>query len=372
MKIVSIEARPVRLPRDIGAARGTAGSPTMLAAGSGDYRWSQVYACLYSVNIETALVRVTTDSGITGWGEAQAPLAPEVACTIIDRLLAPWLTGAEFEGTVEEIETLWDQMYATMRVRGQTGGFMLDAISAVDTALWDIAGKASGQPVCRMLSPAPKNRIPAYLSGLPPDARDTQGFGKVKLFYDTRTPDEFWPRVDAVRDASVAVDALWRHTPESALHFGRELDERGALWFEAPLPPEDPCAHAELAGRLATPIAIGESYRTSHEMTPFFRARALAVFQPDLGRCGITEGMRLARLAADAGAVVVPHISIAMGPQIAAALHFAAAVPECGLAEYNPQVFAVANRFLDKPLRLEDTSYVVPDGPGLGIGVRMP
>ena len=372
MKIVSIEARPIRLPRDIAAATGTAGSPTLLVPCAGDYRWSQIYPCLYSVNFETALVRITTDSGIAGWGEAQAPLAPEVACAIIDRLLAPWLIGTELDATPEGIEALWNRMYATMRVRGQTGGFMVDAISAIDIALWDLAGKASGQPVCALLSSAARNRIPAYLSGLPAEDSDAKGFDKVKLFYDTRTPEEFWPRMDSMKGARVAVDALWRHTPESALAFGRELDSRGALWFEAPLPPEDPCAHGELAARLATPIAIGESYRTRHEMAPFFRTRALSVFQPDLGRCGITEGMRLARLAADAGAAIVPHISIALGPQIAAALHFAAAVPECRLAEYNPQVLAVANRFLEEPLRLDGTSYVVPDGPGLGIGVRMP
>ncbi len=372
MKITSIEAVPVRLRRDLSAATGTAGSPTPLAPGAGDYRWSQVYPCLYSVNIETALVRIATDAGIEGWGEAQAPLLPEAACVIIDRLLSPWLIGTELDGTAERIAALWERMYATMRVRGQTGGFMIDAISAIDIALWDLAGKSRGLPVCELLCDAPKRTIPAYLSGLPAGSSDTLGFDKVKLFYDTTTADEFWPRMDAVKDARVAVDALWRHTPESALAFGRELDARGALWFEAPLPPEDPQAHGELAARLATPIALGESYRTRYEMAPFFRARALSVYQPDLGRCGITEGMRLAGMAVASGATVVPHISIALGPQVAAALHFAAAAPGCNLAEYNPRVLEVANSFLEEPIRLEGANYVTPRGPGLGIGVRMP
>ncbi|MGH9719104.1 MAG: hypothetical protein ACRD8O_02750 [Bryobacteraceae bacterium] len=133
------------------------------------------------------------------------------------------LIGAEFDPSPEAIEALWNRMYATMRVRGQTGGFMLDAISAVDMALWDVAGRALGSRVCELRSHAPKNRIPAYLSGLPAGSRDTQGFDKVKLFYDTSTPEGFWPRLDAVKDARIAVDALWRHTPESALAFGREL-----------------------------------------------------------------------------------------------------------------------------------------------------
>jgi galactonate dehydratase len=256
-----------------------------------------------------------------------------------------------------------------MRVRGQTGGFMIDAISAIDIALWDIRGRAEGAPVCRLLSDSRKTRLPAYLSGLARGASPGP-FSKVKLFYDTHTPEEFfdaWPA-----GVQVAADALWRHTPESAAEFGAELDRRGALWFEAPLAPEDPLAHAELARRLKTPIALGESYRTRFEMAPFFRERALRVYQPDLGRTGITEGMRLASAAAELGIATVPHVSIAFGPQLAAALHFAAAVPNCNLVEYNPQVAAIANRFLADPIQMDGSSYVVPQAPGLGIELVWP
>jgi galactonate dehydratase len=150
------------------------------------------------------------------------------------------------------------------------------------------------------------------------------------------------------------------------------LDARDALWFEAPLAPEDPLAHAALACAVRTPIAIGESYRTRFEMMPFFRTAAVKVFQPDLGRCGITEGMRLAAMAADAGVPVAPHISIAFGPQVAAALHFAAATGGCDLAEYNPHALSVANRYLAEPIALDGTSYIVPRGPGLGIELKEP
>ena len=87
MKISAIEAIPVRLPRERDKAVRTAGSPTPLVDGAGDYRWSAVFPVLYAVHFETALVKVTLDSGLIGWGEAQAPLAPEVACAIVDRLL---------------------------------------------------------------------------------------------------------------------------------------------------------------------------------------------------------------------------------------------------------------------------------------------
>lgn len=366
MKITGITATPVKLPRDLEAATGTAGSPTLLTAGTQPYRWSEVYPCLYSTQFETALIRVETDEGVIGWGEAQAPLAPEVACTIVGVLLAPVLAGEEFDGSPIRIAELWDRMYATMRVRGQTGGFMIDAISAIDIALWDIAGKLAGCSIARLIAATPKSQIPAYLSGIRRGSTDTQGFTKVKLFYDTATPEEFFAHVDAIQ-AEVAVDALWRHTPESALIFGRELDRRGVGWFEAPLPPEDPIAHSILARLIKTPVAIGESYRTRFEMAPFFREAALGIFQPDLGRCGITEGLRMAAQAEKRGVPVVPHISIAFGPQLAAALQFAAATEACVLAEYNPAVLSVANRFLASPVLLEGSSYVVPDGPGLGI-----
>ena len=379
MRIRSVESFPIRLPRDIGEATGRAGSPTVLAAGASSYRWSQVFPCLYSTDFETAVVRLTTDCGKVGWGEAQAPLAPEVACAIVDRLLAPVLVGQEFDASPAGVAWWWDRMYSAMRVRGQTGGFMLDAISGVDIALWDLAGKAAGKPVCELLSAAPKRSIPAYFSGLPSSGRGDaarramdQGFGMFKLFYDTADASAFFSAMDTLPEASYAVDALWRHTPDSAVAFGRELDARGATWFEAPLAPEDPHAHGELAAAIVTPVAIGESYRTRFELAPFFQAGAVEVLQPDLGRCGITEGMRLAAEAARRGIPVVPHLSIAFGPQIAAALHFAAAASNCDLAEFNPSVLDTANRFLASPLAMVGGAYVVPGEPGLGIEPRLP
>lgn len=379
MKLASIEAWPLRVARDLEAATGQAGSPTRLHSARSDYRWSEVYPCLYSVNFETAVVRIRTDSGLTGWGEAQAPLAPEIACNIVRLLLAPVLQGEPFDGTLPGISACWDRMYSTMRVRGQTGGFMLDAISGVDIALWDLAGKIAGRPVAAMIAESPKRSVPAYVSGLPRESRRDrarayldQGFDRFKLFYDTDCHSFLRGLDEMPSKARVAVDALWRLTSDNAIEFGREMDRRDALWLEAPLPPEDPIEHAKLARAIRTPLAIGESYRTCFELAPFFRERALGILQPDLGRCGITEGLRLAALAQEHSVPVIPHISVACGPQIAAALHYAAAVENCDLAEHNPQVLAIANRFLREPLRLATGAYLVPSAPGLGITIDEP
>jgi D-galactarolactone cycloisomerase len=142
------------------------------------------------------------------------------------------------------------------------------------------------------------------------------------------------------------------------------------MWLEAPLAPESAGQHAALARAISTPLAIGESYRTVFELEPFFEACAMQYVQPDLGRTGITEGLRIARAAEARGIAVVPHVSIALGPQIAAAVHFAAAVPNCAMLEFNPNVVETANRYLEEPLRMDGAAYVVPEGPGLGVSIR--
>jgi galactonate dehydratase len=105
------------------------------------------------------------------------------------------------------------------------------------------------------------------------------------------------------------------------------------------------------------------------ELRPFLDAGAMKIVQPDLGRTGITEGLRIAAAARERGVKVIPHVSIAMGPQIAAAIHFAAATPDCPLVEFNPNVIETANRYLAEPLRMEGAQYRVPDAAGLGVEI---
>jgi galactonate dehydratase len=382
-RIQSVEAIPVRLPRDLEEATGTAGSPSVLRSGVTDYRWSANVPAIYSRHFETALVKVTLDNGMTGWGEAQAPLAPQVACSIVDRLLGPMLVGSEFQPEPRHIEKTWHNLYGSMRVRGHTGGFMLDAISGVDLALWDLAGQMRQQPVSALIAGAgTRNRVPAYLSGLPSGsfadrcrfARDyqAQGFGCFKIFHEA-AEGELFQLLDELRNAlgvsaQLAVDALWRLDDQRAAAFGRQLDRRHAVWLECPFMPEEAEAHVRLAESIHTPLAAGESYRTRNEIAPLLPA--LRFVQPDLGRTGITEGLRIATMAAGANAAVLPHVSIALGPQIAAAVHFAAALENAPLLEFNPSVLKVANRFLESPLRMEDAHWQVPEGPGLGIQVK--
>lgn len=370
-RIARLDAFPIRLPRDLVAAHGTAGSPTTLA-GEGIYRWSTAYPVLYSTCFETALVRVELDDGLVGWGEAQAPLVPEVACTIARQLLAPAVLGAPFDGSAAGIRALWDRMDATMRVRGHSTSFMRDAMSGVDLALWDLAGKRAGRPVCQLLAAEPAREVPLYLSGVAGGSiseraafaarHAAEGIDLVKLYYEAD-----WADLLAVADAlpagmGFAVDALWHLPPERAVTLARDLDARGCRWLECPLDVEDVAGHEALAAAITTPLALGESYRTLREVRPFFGCTTL--LQPDLGRCGITGSLEL---AAAFGGSVIPHVSIAMGPQIAAAVHLAAALAACPRCEFNPTVLDTANAFLAAPLERRGSCIVVPDAPGLGV-----
>jgi D-galactarolactone cycloisomerase len=380
MKIAKVTAYAVKIPRDLATSVGTAGSPAPLQAEASDYRFAATFQTLYSSKIETALIKIETDAGITGWGEAQSPVAPEVVCTIIKLILAPLLLNEDPLAN----ERLWSLMYATMRARGHTTSFMLDAIAGIDIALWDIRGKAVRLRVCDLLGGPFTNRLPSYISGLSGTSEQArieqatnqreQGFNAFKLFMDG-DPDETLRLIDGLREAMgddtrIFVDALWRFDPAQAVRIGKQLDARIAGWFEAPLKPEDVAGHARLAESIETPVAIGESYRTRWEMQPFFAAGAVEIYQPDIGRCGITEGMKLAALAELHNVPIAIHVSIGLGVQIAAALHFAAAIPNLIFVECNPKVWQVAEEMLTSSLPVGAGDIGIPDGPGLGIEIN--
>jgi D-galactarolactone cycloisomerase len=378
--IARVEAFALRLPRDTAETTGTAGSPVSLAPlSSSRYRWASTYPTVYSDHIETLLVRVQTSDGVVGWGEAQAPVAPEIPRTIVDVLLGPLALGEDALAP----ERLWSRLYSAMRVRGHTGSFLLDAIAAIDMAIWDICGKVAGQPLARLLGGPCQDPVPCYVSGLhgaSVDARVAEavrlfggGARAFKLFLSDREADCL-ETVRAVRAAlgpevRLAVDALWRLDEARAIRFAEALAPSDVLWLEAPLAPEDVRGHARLARRSPLPIALGECYRTRFEILPFFERGAIGVLQPDLGRSGITEARKLAILADTHHVSVAPHVSIGLGPQIAAAAHFAAAIPNLLLLECNPRVFEVSARLARGALDWSVASVRIPQEPGLGIQI---
>lgn len=356
------------------------GAPPASAPAAAEYFVRPPWRSLYSARFETLLVRITCDDGTEGWGEALAPVAPEVVQAIVDRLLTPVLLGAD----PRRVKPLWSTLSGLMRERGHLVGHQADALAAVDIALWDIAGKAAGVPVHALLGGAFRDEIPTYVSGLPrpTDAERAalaaewaaKGVRAVKLALGYGVEADL-ATVDAVRavhpDLKVAVDAHWAYPLHDALRLGRGLDERGAWFFEAPLVPEDVTAHRELAAALTTPVAVGEAMRNRYEFRAWLDARAVDLCQPDVARTGITEAMAIAEVAAAHHIPVAPHHSVGLGVAVAAGLHVSAVIEDLPAFEFQPGTMAVANDVLTTPLDGGPVAFGLPQGPGLGVEVDL-
>jgi D-galactarolactone cycloisomerase len=333
---------------------------------------------LYSHAYETLLVRLETGDGHVGWGEALAPVAPEVPRAVIDTMLAPRLTGADGDAP----RPVSARLAGLMRERGHLVGHQADALAACDIALWDLAGQIAGLPVARLAGGAFRTAVPVYISGLPrptdPERAELaagwarQGFGAVKLALGHGVEQDL-ATFDAVAGAApglaIGIDAHWAYTRPEAERLGLELDRRDAWFLEAPLAPEDVRGHRDLARRIVTPVAVGEALRNRFEFSDWLGRGALDLCQPDVARTGITEALEIASLAAAVHVRVAPHHSVGLGIALAAGLQYAAAIENLEVFEYQPTTLPHANRILADPIGLDGSSFRLPAGPGLGIAV---
>ncbi|WP_313354124.1 mandelate racemase/muconate lactonizing enzyme family protein [Kosakonia cowanii] len=374
MKISRIDCFPLKITTPQAYLGGE------VKASDSDYYYRPEYRCVYSRKMETCLVKITTDSGHVGWGEALAPVVPQVIAELITQLFAPLLTGqSPFASQV-----LNARMYDAMRDRGHITGYHIDALAAVDIALWDLKGQILNQPVYQLLGGAFREQIPCYVSGLPePDlpARcalalrwQQKGFNAIKLALGYGVQQDI-ENVRAIRDAlgpqaSLFLDAHWNYSVAQAAELANALHPLGVGFLEAPLLPEDIAGHRELRAKSPLPIALGETERTRYQFRPFIEQRAMDIVQPDVGRTGITELMHIASLAQTWNLQVAPHLSVGLGPCIAASIHVAAALPNLFMLEYQPPVFELANQLLDTPLVCEAGHYTLPQGAGLGIAIN--
>lgn len=333
---------------------------------------------LYSARFESLLVQITCDNGVVGWGEALAPVAPQVPAAVVERLLAPLLVGAD----PRETAVLRRRLEDTMRERGHLGGHQADALAAVDIALWDLKGKLVGESVAGLLGGPFRTRIPAYVSGLA--QRDDEGRAdlarryaaegatavKLALGYGVEADLATFDAVAAAApDLRIAVDAHWAYDLAQAKRLGLGLDERRAWFLEAPLAPEDVEAHRDLARALITPVALGEALRHRWEFRPFIEARAVAILQPDVGRTGISEAIGVAEYARVHHLALAWHHSTGLGVALAAGLQMAAATESLVAFEYQPLTVPVGVRLLTEPVRTDAGGFDLPEGPGLGIDV---
>ena len=171
-------------------------------------------------------------------------------------------------------------------------------------------------------------------------------------------------------DATLLLDAHWVYTLDEAAQLGHALAALDVGFFEAPINPEDVEGHAQLAAAVPVPIAHGETERTRYQFRPWLTQSAAQILQPDVGRAGISETVKIASMAEAFNTLVAPHLSVGLGICIAATIHTAAAIPNLYLLEYQPPVFEAANMLLETPLECAEGFYAIPESPGLGVSLN--
>lgn len=332
---------------------------------------------IYPVEDRSVVVKVTTADGVVGWGETYGLTAPEVIGTFVDDLIAPLVAGRD----PFDVEVLWEDLYDILRVRGYGGGFYLDAVAAVDIALWDICGKIAGLPLRKLLGGERRAAIPAYVSGLPRAtleervalARDfvSRGFSAIKIAAAVS-----WAGLDAelaaLREAldptvKLMVDFHWMHGRGDAAALIRKLERHDLTFAEAPVRSEDVDGLAHVARSVVTPIAAGEEWRTVFDAQPRLAAGAVAIVQPEMGHTGVTQFLRIARLAGAHHLPTIPHATIGTGIFLAASLQASAAILDLPMHEYQHSIFDRNATLLDGLPACEGGAYRLPEGPGLGV-----
>jgi D-galactarolactone cycloisomerase len=339
------------------------------------------------------LVEVVTDEGLIGWGEAfaQGLEPPEIAATVIEKALRPLVLGASPLDT----EVLWHRMYHMTRDYGRKGS-VVAAISAVDTALWDIAGKARGEPIYQLLGGAFRTLVQPYATGF--YRIDGQGEGarladeaishfeagfrlmKVKLGYGVKDDIRVMEQIAAAmqgKPVEFMVDSNHAYGRADALRLGRALEQYDLLWYEEPVVPEDIASYVSLREQLAMPIAGGENEHTLFGFRHLLGAGGVDIAQPDLGSCGgITAGRHIVALAHAHGVIVNPHVWGSAVAQ-AASLQMLAALPvthhsifaDGPVLEYDRSSHPFRRQLTVNPIDLADGIVHIPNGPGLGIEI---
>ena len=350
MKIVKVEAVPLSIPCRYGAEGWTLGSGG----------WKALDFCL---------VRVDTDASITGWGEAFSYSCRRAVVAAVRDMIAPIAVGRDAAAIAE----LHADIQKRLHIFGRFG-ITAFALSGLDIALWDIAGKAAGKPLHALLGGAQCERLACYASLLRyADAALAaqycaqaigEGFGAIKL-HEVSEPVIAAARAVVPESAPLLLDVNCEWTIAEAIAVGRRLAPMGLAWFEEPVfPPEDGAGLHAVGEACGIPIAAGENCCFATQFAALFDAGAVQYAQPSVTKVGgVTEFRRIAALAAERRVALALH-SPYFGPGALATLHLVAALAPQARFEYfylQPDAWLYGD--LLAPQRGE---LRVPQGPGLG------
>ncbi|MEK6211690.1 MAG: mandelate racemase/muconate lactonizing enzyme family protein [Pseudomonadota bacterium] len=334
------------------------------------------------VKRDAVIVKVETEGGVTGWGEAHHGRCPGAVAHLVNTTLRQLVLGQDANDTTGVWKKVYDKQLAS---HGMGAGACL-ALSGIDMALWDIRGKALKIPLYKLLGGRARP-IPAYAGGvslgyqepkaLVEEARPhvQAGYKAVKLrIGDTVARDV--ERIAAVRAAfgdelAILTDANTGYDVADVRAVMPALDEHDVGWLEEPFPAHDYLSYREAARYGRTPLAAGENHYTRFEFNRVIEDGAITILQPDLSKTGgITEALRIAALASSWKLPIHPHTSMT-GINMAATIHFLAAIENGGYFEAD---ISKNNLFRDKlvstPYRIDKDGNVAPlEAPGIGVEV---
>lgn len=334
------------------------------------------------------VVEIETDNGLVGWGECYGPA--RITAAVVESVAA-LLIGED----PLRIDHLWRKVYSTLRDHGQKG-VVIEGLSGIDIALWDIKGKHFGVPVHRLLGGGMRHEVQAYATGLyrrrsgdplrylPEEAAGyvAEGFKAVKLKVGFGVEEDA-AITAAVREAigpnvALMVDANHAFDATAAIRLGRIIERHDIGWFEEPVPPEDLAGYREVKSALSIPIAGGECEFTRFGFRDVLATRAMDIIQPDTCAAGgLSECKKIADMAEAFGVRYNPHVW-GTGIAIAASLQLLAVLPShtpLSLAPLEPMLefdrteHPIRQAVLTRPIEHVGGMVAVPNGPGLGIEI---
>jgi L-alanine-DL-glutamate epimerase-like enolase superfamily enzyme len=349
-------------------------------------------------SFDMTLVRIETENGLVGHGEAKATVASagdnRALSILIEKELGPLLIGQD----CRSISKHWENLYSGVRGhyaldRGHVfpilgrRGITISAISGIDMALWDLLGQSLNTPVWQLLGGSRHDCMRAYASGGWADVNnigdqlnsyiDRGGFTAVKMRIGVADGEvrHSVARVAAAREAigpdiELMCDAHGTYTVSEAKRFCRMTEDFNIAWFEEPVTADNKRGLSEIRASTDIPIATGENESTRFAFRDLAELRAADIFQPDLAICGgITEAMRISAIASANHILLAPHLW-GGALMFAAGLHVCATSPAAHIIEYslgaNPILFELAE---EAPV-LIDGMVKIPDRPGLGVKIN--
>ena len=333
-------------------------------------------------------VKVETDEGTHGWGEAYTQLDRDrVIKRQMDELSRYLIGRSPFD-----IKQFVFSAYSDFA--GKRGSLELFcAISGLEQALWDIAGKAAGQPVYNLLGGRTRRRLRVYANGwggaesvdeLTEKAKDVvaRGFtalkfdpfpGRWRAFIDRGQEEEAIERVRAVREAvgpdvEILLDIHRRLAPMHAVRVARAIEPYFPFWYEEPVSARDLDALSEVRHSVELPVVTGEELYTKNEFREVFERRAADILNPDVCNCGgILELREIGAMAEAYHVAVAPHNYNSTTVGLAATLHASAGMPNFLITEYFVNFEEVGREIARQTIEAEDGYITLPETPGLGI-----